>query len=291
MRHIVISTLLLCSFLASPTRPDGFLTSRYSGTVVAVAFDKDRIIVAADSRELQDPDPPFDKACKIVPLSNQMFFASLGFQSGADQTNTRRTFGSDLAHKAFDQFKSMPNTDSRTEKVAERWGDLMRRPIQDYVDHHPYFPGLGQDAAYGVFGSASGGEFFIYTESIYYPDPPRIPLLSPHPQVWADDVPQPLTGKEGDEFSLGPASQEVDEFFERKTQRAVAANVKFDNAVRDAKQNREKPDVLAMKMKISIETAEKWDQITIGGDVDVLELERNGSLKWIYVKQQCKTQY
>jgi hypothetical protein len=289
MRGIVISTLLLCLFLAPPKRPGGFIASRYSGTVVAVTFDKDRVIVAADSRELQGSDPPFDKACKIVPLSNQVFFASLGFQSGAgDKTNTRITFGSDFAHEAFNQFRSSPNTGSRTEKVAERWGALMRRQIQDYVDHHPNFPDLGQDAAYGVFGSTSGGEFFIYTESIYYPDPPR-PLPNLHPQVWTDDVPQRLTGKEEETEALGLASQEVSEFLDGKTQRAVAANVKFNNAVRDAIQNGEKPDVLAMKMKFAIEIAERWDQIDIGGDVDVLEIERNGSLRWIYVKKECKT--
>jgi hypothetical protein len=113
----------------------------------------------------------------------------------------------------------------------------MRKPIQDFVDHNPYFSGSELNAAYGVFGSAVDGQFFVYSEVIHYPTPPpSIPLVSLHPQVWAD-VPQLLAGEEGDVISLGPSRADVQEFLRRKTQRAIVANVKFDDALRDAYRN------------------------------------------------------
>jgi hypothetical protein len=288
MRYIRSLTLLFCLFLASPIRSDSVITSRYSGTVVALGFDKDRIVVGADSRELQDPgDPPFDKACKIVPLGKRMFFASMGFQSGADQNNIRRAFGADFAHKAFDEFKSMPNTDSRSRKIAERWGELMSEPIQTFVDHNPDFPGVAPDAAYGVFASSTNdGELVVYVETVHYPTPATgIPPGSTHPRVWADI--QTLTGKYGQLIALGPFGEGVMEFLYPHTKEATDAHDKFLAAVRDATQKGQNPDVLAMEMKFAIEAAEKSDQVNIGGHVDVLELVRNGNVKWIYPKSGC----
>jgi hypothetical protein len=261
----------------------------YSGTVVVLEFLKYGMVVAADSREERRGSAPYDRACKITPLGTQMFFAGAGMQSGADENRVRRTFGPDFAHAAYQKAESLPNNGGRNLKVVEEWGESMRRFVERRATQDPNFASdLPSDTvAQGLFGSSTAeGKLLVYVENIHY-------SKSHAPRVWVDTEPQENL-KPGQLLKLG-AWIGVQEFYAKKTGRAISANRVVDERISDsmAKSVNASSDlaILAMPVEYAIRYAEDWnvDDQHIGGDVDSLLLW-DGRVQWIHVKDECRTQ-
>jgi hypothetical protein len=80
--NIKISALVSCPCLVAFLIVALLPSELRSGTIIALQFVGNRIIIAADSREtLKDTSSFDDDACKITPLDKQMFFAGTGIQS------------------------------------------------------------------------------------------------------------------------------------------------------------------------------------------------------------------
>lgn len=93
--------LLCCVFVVFSALPVQH-TDLSSGTIIVLEyFGQHGMAVAADSREERLGSLPYDKACKMTPLGDQMLFAGAGRQSGADKNHVRRTFGIDFARAAY----------------------------------------------------------------------------------------------------------------------------------------------------------------------------------------------
>lgn len=115
-----IKLAILLMVFCSPSA----LAQIISGTSVIGGWDKDEIVVVADSRgsELLAHSPPDDKDCKIAALSNKFFIASTRLRRFSIITHTgrHRTFDAqEVARRAFDSSATKSASD-----VAIRWASM-----------------------------------------------------------------------------------------------------------------------------------------------------------------------
>ena len=287
---VQIPTVLGCLFVFSATLPTPPTILR-SGTIIALQFVGNRIIIAADSREtlkLTDTAPFDDDACKITPLNKQMFFAGTGIQSSG--LNTVKPFAANFAKDAFEKFRDTPNTESRNKQIADEWGELMREYFERVPDKDAAFaPVVTGDLADGIFGSnTTKGDLVVYKKTIYYAEPAP-PLRSTGSKiVWASSS-QKL---EGDAASLlfFPDNEIMGEFVQSESKRALESRAKFENLLNKSTET-DRYRITEMLLTFAIKTVESWDTTnSIGGPVDSLGLSSDGKMRWIHVKPACKGQ-
>ncbi len=243
-------------------------------TYYAVAFSKDFLVVAIDSRtvDLLDPSqPPNDRYCKIHPLSDQTVFFSTGIVAMKDRL---ASFDANaLAEKVYADVVHAPDFAA----LAENWSALMEAAYGKFLAAHPalaqslddkvmikgYFAGI-DDYAKVVLESAEisrrSGEFSTSFS---------------HRQQSGDAIP----------IVHGGHSEIIDEFADGGT----TARAKKVLAQIDAEGARESSaDKMALLVEAFVRAVRDWSgDDTVGGDVAVLILERGKYPRWFRRPSFC----
>ena len=264
-----------------------------SGTIIAVQFYAGRFLVGADSRgsgEGVDPKD-IDKECKITPLGEKMFFAMTGKTKVWDKSD-RKTLLVDAhsaAKQAFRRFRSEPNTRGHIKNIADRWAAIVKSEFAEWsqLDPSEFVKETSEDyLASAVFGGTmSDGTLTAY---IVYVQPYDEPMLNTarKPHVKTHVIPWNYNPSSTGQVWGAQDKDGVTEFYGGTSERADAARARLRRAIASTPN----ADAEALTMQFAIKAALDWaiHKDEVGGKIDILELTRGGSVRWIAVKPACQ---
>jgi hypothetical protein len=249
--------------------------SSSTGTVVLVEFVNDQIIVAADSR---DSGTGRDEACKITELDRNNFFFATG-QVGVISPRTGKAVwdATEFSNTAFSASSGIKDR-FRLVRTAANWAELMRERFQDNLKNVRPTKApieLGQ----GFFAADGSEGLQMYHVSLQYVFPPSVPIANTLFSIQEFKPGDLALNAFGEKAPIAAVS----EFLADTTPRAKEVNAIF--------RDRFKPnssDYEARRIQAAIQTAIKWmPNSSIGGDVDLMILEGNRSIRWIDMKKNC----
>jgi hypothetical protein len=273
MNVLVVSLVILLLVFVNDAR----------GSIVLFNFQRDRVIVAADSR-IRSGDDVDDTTCKLVQVDPKTFFFAIGRTSAIDNSTKREILG--LQTVAQEVFKQQSDSDwDGFVRLVARWTDLVLKRYQALlVSHREQLTGdRPQFISEGTFGRSFETGVRLYHVSFTHALPPEVaqPTIKPlsreiHPN---DRSPMAVTG---DRLAIAL----VTEFLENNSSRAKAANQIFQRQFRNQTEMRYE----AQRLRSAIMAAIEWipDKKLIGGKVDSLILEKRRPIEWIS-KKDCSS--
>jgi len=264
---------LIALILMLHALPESLPSSR-SGTIVALDFSNERLIIATDSRVTDDDGHINDCECKIHIIGTGMVFAASGIQRQVDNSTHKTTF--DAVHIAAEVRRS--NSTASVEKVATLWASKVKSAIGELGERNRKAI-LGrlindQFVVSGIFiGAESDGHIAAYNSEIRYDLIGETIVLT--------NVVGPIKHGVSTFFHDGEFAQEL---FASKTKRAHDEAIRLSNRL-NAKHI---ADPSPYFLVAGVEAAIKWktDEL-IGGDVDALIVHKNGKIKWFKKKKNC----
>ena len=242
-----------------------------SGTIVALEFSEERLIIAADSRLTDDNGKPLnDCACKISVIDKSLIFAGTGKQH---LTYNGRTFidGTDVAVRVRRNNKS-----ASVKRIATLWAEQMKITLGEVgkSSREALLKNLSTEIIVrGIFGGVEAdGRIAVYNTAVIYKLSGGSVILSTKFQSLGHDM---------EVFGHDDLFQE---FFNMKTKRGIDWNMRLDKEL-DAKHigDREPYRLIA-----GLEATIQWaNDSFIGGDVDELILNKGGKMTWVKRKTNC----
>jgi hypothetical protein len=243
--------------------------------VVAIVSQKGNyIVVAADSREVDESDRPIDdKSCKVIALGGDTLF----FETGTPLIIVRRGKSWNAQDVARAVYRESARRDALDLSIS--WGDraLSWFDAQSETDLKSVSEPRGGIITGGFINFKEGGNPSIQTQEITFSA--RNHTLT---RGLASDPPGL-----GQVMFSGVGKKLIEEFFAGKTGRARRAfslvETKHLVGVKswvDARLARK-----AIQFAIANETGE--DKNTIGGPIDVAILRSDGTIEWVSRKKAC----
>lgn len=264
---------LLSAFLLSLVLP-----TRCLGTIIIVEIGRDRIIVAADSREaeIRQATASDDLACKITPLGTQAFFFNTGLADIQLGFSNKVVRAGDLAREVFTELQPVSG-DYGLVRMTAQWGERVREAMGHHVSQ-----GNGQIITEAVFASADGQALRAYDLLI-------VQVVIPgagNSQIGVSSTNLYDRSNSIALFGMEEVYGFVSEFLANRTPRAIAANKKFTEAFSATGDRDHEPN----RLRSAIESAIEWAPASrfIGGPVDVLVLDRTGGIRWVKRKANCE---
>jgi hypothetical protein len=203
--------------IAGAICPIAFAQSE-TGTVIVFGYSKEKVIVAADSRQVNQDGGYRDDYCKVIALDSKVVFSSIGRTTSVAKDGTLEWDAAREARTAFANARHL-QTDKAgdfLDRLALDWGWLigaeMRKTlapadVSDLADGQFVVSGI-------VAGLDESGALHISLEGIRINksvgEAPRLFIDKPRPVILADAIQFKVLG-EGDIF---------DEFTSSKTKRA-----------------------------------------------------------------------
>lgn len=232
------------------------------------------IVVAADSREVDESDRPIDdKSCKVIALGGDTLF----FETGTPLIIVRRGKSWNAEDVARAVYRESGRRDARDLSIA--WGDraLSWFDAQSETDLKSVSEAKGGIITGGFINFRESGHPSIQTQEITF-------SARNHTLTRGLASEPPALGQV---MFSGVGKNLIEEFFAAKTGRAMRAfsTVETEHLVGvkswvDAKLARK-----AIQFAIANETGENRN--TIGGPIDVAILRRNGAIEWVSRKKAC----
>jgi hypothetical protein len=276
---------LVCSCPASLAQYTGFVGY---GSIVVVIREENRILIGTDSMETWSNKQPTYDECKITPLGYSTIFSAVGHVDTGDEKVGFTYRAHKIAKETFARFKDLPNTNSRTRKMADYWGQAIRDRMRDVIAKHIRFPTYAGNSVVTAIFISTPDTLRPATWRIYEVEVTAKPPKAPGgPQIPAYIV-QPASIPTGNFRLLGTKYRDlVGEFISAQTPRSVAANNKMLTILRA----NPTIDADAFTLQSAIAAVEGWaaPNEPIGGKTDILELTRSG-FDWIVVKDNCRQQ-
>jgi len=255
------------------------------GTILTFYNERGKAFAAADSRFYNPifPNVRDDTGCKIISLSNNVFF----FYSGgiAEVRNARNeilTSANILAVQSFKETSRLNDPYFRLRETARHWGDLMK-PIANQIlritpkDQRPSEVQLG---GFGGLDSNGTPKMILVSMGVTVFDDNRPSISTYEISEWPS-APNLLQGFGG----VITAIEDANEFLNGATLRAKQANILFNQTFGGKPIN----DRDSYLWTAAIESAVRWGGKNpfIGGKVDAVVLENGKDLRWIQRKQSC----
>src|ERR1700722_10753752 len=268
-----IILMLLCT---SPSLFAQAITE--SGTIIAVFYLEDRILVAAESRQVIDGTPiaanSDNRACKIVRLGDHAFFAASGLVSLHGEAQ--------IVKKAFCDVPSGDIT-----KIAEQWANLKIRLYKEIASHDPEKIKPSDQVITGVFGTNAHGRpesYVVFISLTLKPDSenPGRPTF-----VFAQKPSGPFY-YENKQYFLAYGSDDKEllhEFSDHKIQRAQEA---FDETFKGTRRDISVDEQHVVAVEATMKYAVRFgDPDRVGLPIDILDLPKSGSSVWRRIKPEC----
>jgi hypothetical protein len=280
---------LLWAFLWIAASPVAFGQAK-SGSIIVLGYSKDRVFIVADSRDTISSGKIDDQYCKVVALGNKLLFALTGISGYDSHTPLIETWGG--VEEARKLFKAGHSNDIDT--LSAYWGQSMLHHFTKLIKFDPQ--GLANNVTgavpvfvLGVFAGANEvGNLAV-----------RVVVAR-----CKDGVPTPCsleTIKHGTavptliQFSLEPtATMQLEPFgmletfveFNKPREKFSATESKQWVSIPERMNIKDRDMRRAMKF-IDLTVAYHPKKELVGGDIDAVELTRDGKVRWISRKANC----
>jgi hypothetical protein len=278
-REIAFGIFLVCAagtFATALGCPDWDATFRGSLVVAIVSQKGSYVVVAADSREVDESDRPIDdESCKVIALGGDTLF----FETGTPLIIVRRGKSWNAQDVARAVYRESNKRDARNLSIA--WGDraLSWFDAQSEADLKSVSEARGGIITGGFVNFKEGRNPSIQTQEITF-------SARNHTLTRGLASEPPALGQV---MFSGVGKNLIEEFFAGKTRRAIRAFSSVEtlhrvgvNSQVDAKLARK-----AIQFAIANETGKEKN--TIGGRIDVAILRKNGTIEWVSRKRACYT--
>jgi hypothetical protein len=260
------------------------------GTVIIFNFSKDKLVVAADSREITinangGESPPNDTYCKLSIFRHKIVFTSVGgagyIQQGADDPVSGWS-NEALARIAVQTADVSDDAQTRIRRVAERWADLLLPLWNSYYASHPQevmrtVEKYKGQVTVGVFSQASNGRIYYQPVALVFQSrnlpAPIVPMFaSGLRDCWpcGQGDSSVCVGGTGIDITAKVCSQETHAFFH-------PSDLVLQSLGRNA----------ALTIKLADLAIAFSGDHGVGGPIDAVELQNDGRLRWIQRKQNC----
>jgi hypothetical protein len=260
------------------------LTIRH-GTVVIIYFSDERVVLAADSRSTFSGGRHGyeDAQCKVSDLGRSVIFAGSGvsaFEFGPGQLTT-----------PFDTYKTalltsrslQSGTADRAKATAEGWAKQVKAALDEQLNKHPEeivssLHGSSHLLASGIFAGMSPDGLTVYSAAVNCECSGRRKYSS----IQITKLPRSKYALPAAVLGTAEAQALFDEVMAGDSPRAQAERANWPISV----------DEKHYAVTVTARTAEfilrhsKDD--TIGGPIHVIELTRDGQVRWIRKEKFCK---
>jgi len=277
--------LLLAQFLPARSPEAAGQLTLHHGTVVIVFFSNDRVVLAADSRRTFSGGRRGyeDTRCKVSDLGNDAIFAGAGV-SGYDFGPEQTTPVFDTRKTAQNVARSLPGaTPDRARAIAEGWARQVKMALDEQLTRHPdeifsSLHGSSNLLASGVFAGRKAGSLAAYYVAINCECSGSKKFSSVHItqlRPTGDGLPAASVG-------TAEAQRLFSELVDAGTPRALIERATWPANTHDLDNN----------VAVTIKTAEfilhHSTDHTIGGPINVVELENDGQVRWMKREKFCK---
>ena len=267
--QIFLIIVLLCASARASAQ-----TVLKSGTLIAVVYYDDRILVAAESQDWKGvPFPLSEEACKIRRLGKHAFFTASGLV--VDQAIA--------AEKA-----SVEVSTGNIQQIGTQWATDTIRAFQETASQDPVgfaarlHAGPDGFVTVGIFGTNVGNRLETYEVYI------SLDTVEPNPNKpgqakWTFS--QKILGPINESKAYGEEDKAlIGEFTKHTIPRARAA---YEAMIEQRALSKEDPDVIELAAAVQYALDNAALKYAIGGPIDILELPRSGDSSWKRVKSNC----
>jgi hypothetical protein len=244
-------------------------------TFYAVAFSKDFLVVAIDSRATNPLNPsalPNDRYCKIHPLSDDVVFFSTGFV--AFKIVGVAFDASVYANEIYEGVSHPANL----AVLVDRWGDRMKDAYgKAFAAYSPLSRlSVNNVLIRGYFGGIDRGDRVVLESS---------EIISESFEHFSSKLQHLEQAGSGIPIVLGGHPEIIKEFYKGgRTERAKAVWQK----IAAEEMGKSSSEALAIKVEAFVKAVRDWsDDKSIGGDIEVLILERGHKRRWFHRPDFC----
>jgi len=261
------------------------------GTVVVLNITDDKLIVAADSLAIPDFGKPDYSYCKIITFSHQIVFAGVGSQAYIKAGPSDLVAGWSAKEILRQVIESEPNSPAgkrHIQAISGRWAAALLPNFQsEYLWHPQDVIKLAEQGK----GTLSGGIFAEAGDGAIYMSVAIITLNQNWlvPMSWSvgDGIGDCWTcGEEqAGKICAGGQTAITGEFCTGSTERAKGQEGKLTYGPNLLNLGWDRYSLLALRLA---DLTAAYDRTqTVGGDIDVVELDKNGHIRWLARKVNC----
>lgn len=278
-QDVAFGILMVCAagiFATALGCPAWDATFRGSLVVAIVSQKGSYVVVAADSREVDEADKPIDdKSCKVIALGGDTLF----FETGTPLIIVRRSKSWNAQDVARAVYRESKKRDARDLSIA--WGDraLSWFDAQSEADLKSVSEARGGIITGGFVNFKEGRNPSIQTQEITF-------SARNHTLTRGLASEPPALGQV---MFSGVGKNLIEEFFAEKTRRAMRAFSSVETLHRVGVNSRVDAKLARKAIQFAIANATGKDKNTIGGPIDVAILRKNGTIEWVSRKRACYT--
>jgi hypothetical protein len=252
------------------------------GTVGVVYFTKDKVIVAADSRVLVRGRSPADTACKIATPRGQMVFVSanvMSYTNGGIGDFVDSWSNNDEIHRAYDTASLLYATrHDRIVGTAFEWGKSISSHFESLLLSHPEkideIVGKNEVLTIAeIAGLDNDGTFILFQIRIFFKKGVSPAIFPEVRQIL--DCPKSFC-------AIGEVGIK-DEFCNLASKRAKKEAKKWKPPKKSSP-----ADYDILRTKRLVELTIQYHDDDVGGPVDAVQLDRDGTVRWIAPKENCQ---
>ena len=276
-QEIAFGILIMCAggIFATALGCPAWDAAFHGSLVVAIVSQKGNyIVVAADSREVDESDTPIDdKSCKVIALGGNTLF----FETGTPLIIVRRGKSWNAQDVARAVYRESKKRDARDLSIT--WGDraLSWFDAQSEADLKSVSEAKGGIITGGFINFKEGKNPSIQTQEITF-------SARNHTLTRGLASEPPALGQV---MFSGVGKNLIEEFFAGKTLRALRAFSSVETVHRVGVNSRVDARLARKAIQFAIANETGRDKNTIGGPIDVAILRKDGTIEWISRKKAC----
>ncbi len=261
-----------------------------SGSVLVFSISKDQLIVATDSRTVDNDGrrPPNDLECKISTFNHQVIFTSIG---GKSYSPTDHDFVAgwdnyDVAHSVVQSARGEPS-EAHIRDVVHRWAEIIK---VNWRSLYAWNPAKVIDAAEhgkggltsGVFAEGRAGKGYMLGAQITFHrnsiEPIEVVMGSPTNCL-------PCEQREATKICIGGEDEVAAEFCSQHTERAKNEGWNRWNISPSLMKAFNKTELWPIRLAdLTVAYDIHGD---VGGRIDAVEFKPDGSIRWLQRKDNC----
>jgi hypothetical protein len=260
------------------------------GSVVVLNISEDKLVIAADSLALQEFGEPNYSYCKISAFGNKIIFARVN----ADAYSSVGLLDPVISWNSGDVLKQVVRSEqpalgsAHIQHIAERWAAAIAEHFQSFYRWHPQEviriakEGNGVLVG-GIFAEATDGIIYVRIALVTF----NQNLLNPINWVIGDAITDcwDCGQTDGSKICVGGKITVPTEFCTQSTDRARGGDGKLTYAPSLLDLGWDRDSLLALRLA---DLTIAYDSSgTVGGRIDVIELTKDGSIRWLAKKDNC----
>jgi hypothetical protein len=260
------------------------------GTVVVVNKTDDKLIMAADSMAIHSFGIPDNSYCKISTFSHQIVFAGIGCQGYVNTGSSDRAAtwsAKDILRRVVGSEPKGPAGIRHIQNISESWAALVLVNLEiEYLAHPQDVIKMAEEQkgslSGGIFAEARDGEIYMRVAVVRF----NQNLLSPQSLIFGDIGDCWTCGqKEGGKICAEGQPAVAAEFCTESSERAKGQEGRLTYGSTLLSLGWDKYSLLALRLA---DLTSAYDRSrTVGGNIDVLELDKNGHIRWLARKGNC----